>query len=77
MNKKTLILITTAVGILFFVIAFIYFTRSAERLPAFFPGYQAGLTKLHYKHGIGAIILAMGAFVFAWFQSGKKSTEKK
>src|SRR5205085_12667757 len=47
------------------------------RSPSFFPGHEAGLTKYHYKHGIGALLLGLGCFAFAWFQSGKKSDHKK
>jgi len=58
-------------GILFITIAIIYFITPARSLPAFFPGYEAGITKTHFKHGLGALILALAAFAFAWFQSGK------
>lgn len=62
-------------GILFLIISYVYFTRQAGDLPHFFPGYQAGLDKVHDKHAIAALLLGIGCFVLAWFQSGpKKST---
>lgn len=75
MNKNIVVIILGVVGVLFLVVAFIYFTKPAEMLPSFFPGHQAGLTKIHYKHGIGALILSVGSFILAWFQSGKKSVK--
>jgi hypothetical protein len=34
------------------------------------PGFDASMTKTHFKHGIGAVVLGLAAFAFAWFQSG-------
>jgi hypothetical protein len=34
------------------------------------PGFDPTMTKTHLKHGIGALLLGLAAFVFAWFQSG-------
>jgi hypothetical protein len=39
-------------------------------LPSFFPGYEAGSSHHHTKHGIAAFVVALACFVFAWFQSG-------
>lgn len=72
MNKSVAYLIGV-LGIVFFIAAFFYFTKSASALPAFFPGHQAGLLKYHYKHGVGAVLLGLGCFAFAWFGTGKKS----
>lgn len=75
MNKLTVVAIII-LGIIFVIIGGIYFAEPAKSLPAFFPGHDHTMTK-HYKHGIGAIILGLGCFAFTWFQSGKKSVEKK
>lgn len=73
MNKKVLMMIAVLLGIIFLVLAFLYFTKPANALPSFVPGYDASLTTIHTKHGIGMVILAFGSFAFAWFKSGKKS----
>lgn len=59
-----------AIGLLLFAVAAIYFTTPANHLPAWMPGFDASMTKTHFKHGIGAVVLGLAAFAFAWFQSG-------
>jgi len=63
--------ITTAsavlVGILFLIVAVLYWTQSAGHLPAFLPGYAAGSLDHHTKHGILALALAICSFVAARF----------
>jgi len=71
--NKTLILVSVIVGILLIAAAVAYFMMPARYLPSFFPGYDRSLMTHHYKHGIGAFILGIGCFVFAWFRSGKKN----
>lgn len=62
-------------GIVFLILAFLYFTTPAQSLPRFLPGHEAGVVKTHFKHGLGMVILALGSFAFVWFQSGKKSSK--
>jgi hypothetical protein len=62
-------------GALALVVAAIYFVDSAGSLPSFFPGHQAGSSHHHVKHGIAALVVALGCFAFAWFQSGPASRE--
>ena len=76
MNNKLLVIIAIIAGALFLAASLIYFTQPAKSLPNFFPGYDPDLTKIHFKHGIGALFLGLGAFVFAWFQSGKNHPNK-
>lgn len=71
MNKKTTTFIAILIGITFLAIAIVYWTTPAKSLPVLFPGHDA-TTKIHFKHGIGALFLGLASFVFAWFQSGKK-----
>jgi uncharacterized membrane-anchored protein YitT (DUF2179 family) len=72
--NKPLVIVAVILGIIFLVLAYVYFTTAASALPAFLPGHQAGLMTHHYKHGIGTLILGIACFIFAWFQSGKKKT---
>jgi amino acid permease len=69
---KASVIVSAILGVVLLVVGYIYFTHSANTLPSFFPGYSATLTKVHIKHGIGAIVVAIGAFIYAWFQSGAK-----
>jgi hypothetical protein len=69
-KRPQLILPAVALGILFLVIAIVYWVDSAGSLPSFFPGHEAGSAHHHVKHGIAAAIVAIGCFVFAWFQTG-------
>jgi len=77
MNKKILIYGSVVIGILFVLLAIFYWITPAGLLPAYFPGYLAGSSTLHFKHGLASIILALALFAFAWFRSGKKSLEQK
>jgi hypothetical protein len=60
-------------GVILIVIALVYFAEPAKSLPGFFPGHQAGSTHHHVKHGIAALMLGLGAFVLAWFQTGPRT----
>lgn len=72
--NKSLISIAVLLGIIFLIAAFVYFTTPANTLPNFFPGHDAHILTHHYKHGIGALLLSVACFIFAWFQSGKKKS---
>ncbi len=61
-------------GIVLIVIAVVYFAEPASSLPSFFPGHDANSSHHHTKHGLLALILGLGCFVFAWFQSGPSKT---
>lgn len=69
-KRRNLILPAVLLGIVFLVIAVIYFVEPAGSLPSFFPGHEAGSSHHHAKHGIAAIVVSLAFFVFAWFQSG-------
>ena len=73
MNKNLLIYGSVVLGIILLVIAGIYWFTVAGSLPTYFPGFQTGSSAIHIKHGIGAFILALALFAFAWFSSGKKT----
>ena len=68
-KRRSLILPAIALGIVFIVIAVVYLADTADALPSFFPGHEAGSTHHHVKHGIAALVLGLGSFVFAWFQT--------
>jgi hypothetical protein len=58
-------LVLTLLGVILIVVAIVYFVMPADSLPGFFPGHEAGATRMHYKHGMasgvaGVILLAAG-----------------
>lgn len=73
-NRKLAVAAVLA-GVALIVIAIFYFADSAAALPSFFPGHEAGSTHHHVKHGIAALVVGLGAFVLAWFQSGPAGRE--
>jgi hypothetical protein len=69
-KHRELIVPAVIAGILLLALAVLYWVDSAGALPSFVPGHEAGSAHHHIKHGIAAAILALGAFVYAWFQTG-------
>ena len=57
-------------------VAVVYFVKTADGLPGFFPGHQSGSTKHHVKHGVAAAILALLALAGAWFGTGRRSATR-
>ena len=61
-------LVLTLLGVVLLVIAAVYFLVPADQLPGFFPGHEAGLTRVQTKHGIvsgvvGLVLIAAGTFM--------------
>jgi hypothetical protein len=71
--RKLFLIGLAILGVLFLGLAYIYWTTPAHSLPHYLPGFQADSSKFHFKHGLGALIVGFGAFILAWFGSGKKS----
>ena len=69
-SNRSLVIPAVLAGVALIVIAIFYFAKSADALPSFFPGHEAGSAHHHIKHGIAALVVGLGAFVFAWFQTG-------
>jgi hypothetical protein len=70
--QKTLVIGSTTLGLIFLVLAVYYWMTPAGSLPGFMPGYIDSSTHVHFKHGLGALILGIACFIFAWFKSGPK-----
>ena len=60
-------LICTVLGLALFGAAAAYFMMPANSLPSFFPGYDTGLTRMRYKHGIVSAVLGIVALAIGWF----------
>jgi uncharacterized membrane protein HdeD (DUF308 family) len=74
-NRRPLVILGIAAGIVLIAVGIIYLAVPAKSLP--FPdflGHDAGSSHHHVKHGIAAILVGIGCFVFAWFQSGPKAS---
>jgi hypothetical protein len=61
-------LICVVLGIALLVVAAMYFLMPADALPSFFPGHEAGVARVHTKHGmvsgaVGVVLLAVGWFL--------------
>jgi hypothetical protein len=54
-------------GLAFAVVAIVYWTMPAGSLPSFLPGFEAGSTLIHVKHGIAAAAAAVVCFAFGWY----------
>ena len=77
MNLRSPLVAGVAVlaGLVLIALAVVYWAEPAHALPSFFPGHEAGSNHHHVKHGIAAGILGIGAFIFAWFQSGPSAPQ--
>ena len=61
-------LVLTLLGVILLVVAAVYFLVPADQLPGFFPGHEAGVARVHMKHGIvagvaGIVLIAAGTFM--------------
>ena len=75
MQKRYLAIAAVVLGIVFIIIGIVYFVEPAKSLPGFFPGHESGSGHHHTKHGIAAVLVGIGCFVFAWFQTGRRSAD--
>ena len=72
-TRRVLVPLAVILGVVLIVVSIVYFAEPAKSLPSFFPGHQAGSAHHHTKHGIAALVVALGLFAFAWFASGPKA----
>ena len=61
-------LLLTLLGVVLLVIAGVYFLMPADQLPGFLPGHEAGVMRVHTKHGVvagvaGLVLLAAGVWI--------------
>ena len=61
-------LVLTVLGIVLLIVAAVYFVMPADQLPGFLPGHEAGVSRIHAKHGIvagvaGLVLLAAGVWM--------------
>ncbi len=73
LSQRIKSVVAVLVGVIFLGLSGLYWTVPASSLPHFIPGYMADSAKIHFKHGLGSLLLALGSFVYAWFSSGRPS----
>jgi len=61
-------LVLSLLGVVLLVVAAVYFLVPADQLPGFFPGHEAGVSRMHMKHGIvsgvvGLVLIGAGMFL--------------
>ena len=71
--KSAKITLGIILGLLFVWVGYVYATHTAQNLPHYFIGYQAGLAKVHVKHSIASFVVGALCFVYTWFQTGPKN----
>ncbi len=54
-------------GLIFLAIGVVYLLVPAESLPSFFPGFEAGLTRARFKHGLASLAVGVVLLGVAWF----------
>jgi hypothetical protein len=54
-------------GLAFTVVAISYWLLPAGSLPDFFPGFEAGSSRVHVKHAIAAAVAAVSMFAIGWY----------
>ena len=60
--------VLSLLGVILLVIAAVYFLVPADQLPGFMPGHEAGVPRVHVKHGVvsgvvGIVLLAAGVWM--------------
>ena len=60
-------LVLSLLGVVLLVVAAVYFLIPADQLPSFLPGHEAGVTRVHAKHGIVAGIAGVVLLVAGWW----------
>jgi hypothetical protein len=70
--QKPQVILAGLLGIILIIVSIFYFITPAGSLPGFFPGHENGSSHIHFKHGIGALLLGLACMAYAWFQSGSK-----
>jgi drug/metabolite transporter (DMT)-like permease len=60
-------LVLIILGVILLILAGVYFMMPADQLPNFLPGHEAGVTRVHTKHGIVAAVAGVVLIVAGWW----------
>jgi hypothetical protein len=66
-ERLSMKLVATLLGIALIVVAVMYFMLPADSLPGFFPGHEAGVIRIHVKHGVVAAVAGVVLLALGWF----------
>jgi hypothetical protein len=70
--RNQLPLVAALLGVVFLILALVYFLIPAGSLPSVLPGFEAGSEHVHSKHAIIALIAALALFAFVWYQRARE-----
>jgi len=61
-------LVMTLLGVVLLIISAVYVMVPADQLPGIFPGHEAGVSRVHVKHGavsgvLGIVLIAAGVWM--------------
>lgn len=61
-------LVLILIGLALIAVAVVYFVLPADQLPSFFPGHEAGLARIRFKHGLisgasGGLLICIAYFM--------------
>jgi hypothetical protein len=60
-------LVLMLLGLILIAIAVMYCVLPADQLPGFVPGHQAGVMRVHYKHGIVSGAVGIVLLLAGWY----------
>lgn len=60
-------LLLSLIGVVLLIVAAVYFLTPADQLPSFMPGHEAGVARVHTKHGVVAAIAGVVLLVAGWW----------
>jgi len=63
--------IVTILGVIFIVVAAVYFLVPADSLPSIFPGHEPGLMRIRAKHGMLSGAFGVALLAVSWFLGRK------
>ena len=64
--------VLSVVGVLFVLLALVYFFIPANELAEWIPGADPDLYRHHYTHGVASLAVGVGLLVYAGTRGGKK-----
>jgi hypothetical protein len=59
--------VAVILGLAFAAVAIVYWVVPAGSLPSFVPGFDAGSSQIHLKHGIAAAAAAVLFLALGWY----------
>jgi hypothetical protein len=59
--------VAVILGLAFAAVAIVYWVVPAGSLPSFVPGFDAGSSQIHVKHGIAAAAAAVLFLALGWY----------